>query len=373
MKILVVGSPKREFDIMFDNFVLGLSRSGIDFDHYPNILTKSFNFIGTHQLQYHTADISYPEYPAVVKNLKEKHYDLIITTVCRMDFDAGKYGKLSRISRRFKYSFKANKYKMGGALVMDWLRNGIELPPIVVIDDTDESFLWPRDFELFMNCVIYFKREMPFDKFMCFRLFEEKLNKQQKIDLTQKLRPIWISYDMESLSAFTDIDTLVPYEKRDIDISFFCNIHMSHNRIEILPLLDALGKKYNVVTTESGKFAKSEFYDHLKRTKIGISLEGRAWDCPKHYELMLCGTLLLVSRPTIELAIDLKDGENCVFIDNKLQNLESLVNSYLADIALSSRIANNGYELTRKSLGNEKLVQYVLEIVEPLIGKNNGT
>ena len=373
MKILVVGTPKRNFSIGFDPFVLGLSRAGIDFDHYPNILTESFNFTGTYPLQFDTADIAYPEYSTIVSNLKKKHYDLIITTVCRVDYECGRYGKISRVSRRFKYLFEGNKYKMGGTLVMDWLRSGMELPPIAVIDDMDDPFIWPRDFELFMNCAVYFKREMPFDEFFCYRLFDIKfIDKQKRIDLTQKLKPIWISYDKESIDAFTDTDTFIPYEERDIDVAFFCNIHMSHNRVKILPILEALGKKYNVITTENSKFAKDEFYEKLKRCKIGISLDGRGWDCPKHYELMLCGTLLFIPRPPIQLAIDLKDGENCIFIDNQLRDVESLVHTYLNDIELCAGIAKKGHELTKRSLGNDKLVEYVLEITKQVIGKNNG-
>lgn len=64
-----------------------------------------------------------------------------------------------------------------------------------------------------------------------------------------------------------------------------------------MPLLDKLGKKYKVITTADGKMSKEEFYEQLTRCKIEISLEGR----PEHYELMLCGTLLFVARPTIEL------------------------------------------------------------------------
>ena len=42
MKILVIGTPKRDFSIGFDTALLGLSRARIDFDHYPNILARSF-------------------------------------------------------------------------------------------------------------------------------------------------------------------------------------------------------------------------------------------------------------------------------------------------------------------------------------------
>lgn len=367
MKILVIGVPKRDSLIGFDNLVLGLSKLGVDFDHYPNIITQSYNVIGTYQLKFDNANISYPEYPAIIENLKKGYYDLIITTVCRVDYKAGKHGFLSRLSRKVKYSLESNKYKMGGTLVADWLNKGIELPPFIVFDDTDDRFIWPVDLDLLLNCIVYFKNELPFDRFFCFRLFESRLNKQQKIKLAEKLRPYWISYDKDSFAHFTDIDKIKPYDERNIDISYLCNIHMNYNRIKILPMLDNLKTKYKVITTKDSKVSKNEFYEISKRSKISISLAGRRWDCPKHYELLLCGALLFISRPNIELPFDLIDSENCVFIENNLMNFERQARYYLDNPILSAGIAERGYNLAKKSLSNEKLAEYVLDTTKQVV------
>ncbi|GEM_PF-5641976 len=367
MKILVIGTPKRDAFNGFDNVVLGLSRIGVHFDHYPNILTQSYNITGVYQLRFDTADISYPEYSTIVENLKRGHYDLIITTTSRVDYKGGKHGFLSQIGRRLKYSLESNKYKMGGTLVLDWMRNGIDLPPFIVVDDNDDPFIWHTDFDLLLNCKAYFKRELSFNKFLCFRLFESKLNKQQQIDLAEKIRPCWISYDRESIAAFTDIDGFKPFAERDIDVSYLCNIHMNFQRIKILPALDKLGGRYRIITTKNGKFSKEEFYKLSRQSKISISIAGRSWDAPKHYELLLCGALLFVSRPSIEMAIDLKDGENCVFLEDDFKYLEKQVEYYLNNPALSSSIAEKGYKLAKDSLCNDKLAEYILKIVKEVI------
>src|SRR3989338_2209059 len=109
MKILVIGTPKRDFHIGFDNLVLGLKKARIDFDHYPNILKESYGHTGTYQLRFDTANISYPDYSTIVENLKRGHYDLIITTTSRVEYKGGKHGFLSYIGRRLKYSFGSNK------------------------------------------------------------------------------------------------------------------------------------------------------------------------------------------------------------------------------------------------------------------------
>jgi len=362
MNILVVGSSKRDFHVGFDTFVLGLARTGLSFDHYPNVLTQSHSGTGTYGLNFDIAGISYPEYSTVLDNLKKKKYDLIITLVSRVDYRGGKHGILSYATRKLKYSLKSNKHRLGGTLLIDWIRAGIKLPPFVVVDDLDDPFIWPHDFELLLNCKLYFKRELPFNRFFCFRLFGAMLNKDksQFITLAEKLRPIWISYDMDSISAYTDINSQVSYTNRDVDIILLFNHHASYTRPRLLNSVDDMAKKWKVISTKTGRLNKREFYEVAKRAKIAVSPDGRGWDCPKHYEFMLCGALPVFMRPTIELAYELKDGENCVFVENDLRDLFEKLDYYLSHTALSAEIAQKSYNLAKNTLGNDMLAKYVL-------------
>ncbi|MBI1911467.1 MAG: glycosyltransferase family 1 protein [Deltaproteobacteria bacterium] len=331
------------------------------FDHYPNILTQSYGQTGTYSIKFNNTNISYPDYQTIKQNLKKNHYDLIITTVCHVDYRGGKHGFFSEISRRLKYSFESNMYKLGGTLVLDWIKQGIKLPPFIVLDDTDDPFIFPVDYELLSKSLIYFKRELPLDRFFTFRLFEAKLSKQQKVPLVEKILPLWLSYDLDSIAAFTNPDEIKPYNSRSVDISYLTNLYMSYNRLKLLPHLDNLEAKYKVVTTKQGKFDKKEFYGISKDSKISISLEGRGWDCAKHYELMICGSLMFITRPTMELAFNLIDGQNCVFVDSEFRDLEERVKYYLDNPQKSSEVAKNGYDLAKNQLTNDKLVDYVLE------------
>jgi hypothetical protein len=242
------------------------------------------------------------------------------------------------------------------------VKAGIKLPPFIVIDDLDDSFIWPQDFELLLNCKLYFKRELPFDRFFCFRLFEPMLNKDknQFITLAEKLRPIWISYDIESISSYIDINNQINYTDRDIDIILLFNHLASYTRPRLLSLADNMASKWKVISTKARRFSKQEFYELAKRSKIAISPEGRGWDCPKHYEFMLCGTLPFFTRPTIELAYELKDGENCVFIENNPRDFFKKLEYYLSHTSLSAKVAQESYNLAKNTLGNDMLVKYVL-------------
>lgn len=366
MKILVVGTPKRDFSIGFDTAILGISKIGVEVDHYPNILTESYGHTGTYELKFDGSNIAYPSYQRILRNLKEKKYDLLITTVCRVDYNRGRYGIFSRLSRRFKYSLSSNKHKMGGTLVLDWLRQGIKLPPVAVIDDIDDPFIHPVDFGLLLNSIIYFKRELPFNRFLCFRL-KLGLSNQELLYMAKKLRPIWTGYDRESIAIHTNIDCFTPFAERDIDIVFLGSTFASYTRQMILPILDKLESKYKIVSPKSGRRNKKEFYETLKRSKITVSLDGRGWDAPKHYELPLCGGLLFLIRPTIELAVNFKDKENCVFIDNRLSDFESLAAYYLSNAEAGEAIARRGYELAKNELSNIQLANYILKTVSEAI------
>jgi hypothetical protein len=362
MKILVVGSSKRDFHVGFDTFVLGLAKAGFSFDHYPNILTQSHSITGTYGLNFDIANISYPTYSDVLSNLKKKKYDLIITLVSGVDYKGGKHGILSYATRRLKYSLSSNKHRLSGTLLVDWMKAGIKLPPFIVIDDLDDPFIWPRDFELLLNCKLYFKRELPFNRFFCFRLFGPLLNKDKRqfIALSEKIRPIWVSYDINSISAYTDINNQIDYADRDVDIVLLFNYDASYTRPQLLSLVDDMAKKWKVVSTKTGRLSKSEFYEVAKRTKIAVSPDGRGWDCPKHYEFMFCGALPFFIRPTIKLAYELKDGENCVFIENNLRDLFEKLDYYLSHTTLSANIAQESYDLAKNKLGNDMLAKYVL-------------
>ena len=368
MNILVIGSSKRDFHVAFDALVLGLAKIGVSLDHYPNILTQSYGVTCTYGLNFETPNILYPEYSTILSNLKKKKYDLIITLTSRVNYKGGKHGIFSYMTRRFKYSLKSNKHKLGGGIVIDWIRAGVKLPPFIVIDDLDDPFIWPQDFELLTNCKLYFKCELPFDRFLCFRLFsrtviKHKEDRQRQFPvLTEKLRPLWSAYDKESIAKYTDINNIPNYADRDIDIILLFNPSSSYIRQKVLNLSDEITRKWkNVISIKTrGRLSRHEFFEIAKRSKIAISPGGARWDGPKHYEFMLCGILLFFICPTIELAYKLKDGENCVFVENDLKGLFEKLDYYLSNTTLSAEIAQKSYNLAKNTLGNDMLAKYVL-------------
>ncbi len=370
MKILVIGTPKRGADFYqtFDNVIFGLSAIGMPLDHFPDIVAQNYGGIADYETKYRSRHISYPDYQSILDRIKKGYYDLVITTICRMDYNAGKHGLLSRLAREFKYSLEANKHKLGGTLVADWIRQGLKLPTLVVVDYSDDSFIWPVDSDLLFNCSLYFKRELPFDRFFPLRLFDSRLTNEEKAGLAEKMRPIWMSYDKDLMERFVDADRPAPLAGRDIDVSFLCDIYTNYERIRVLPELEKLGKEFKVVTAKDGKLSKPEFFKCLSRSKIGISLPGRGWDCVRHHELLLSGALLFVTRPRTEFAVPFKDGENCVFIESDLSDFNDKLRFYLGNPSVAQEVAGRGNELARRSMHNGKLAEYIVETALKAVG-----
>jgi hypothetical protein len=52
---------------------------------------------------------------------------------------------------------------------------------------------------------VYFKRELPLDRFFSFRLFESELGREERSEFAEKLSPCWLSYDRDFVRCFTDI------------------------------------------------------------------------------------------------------------------------------------------------------------------------
>lgn len=366
MKVLVIGTPKRgaNFYQTFDNVIFGLSAIGMPVDHFPDIIAQNYGGIAGYEDKYRSQKISYPDYQSILDRLRKGYYGLVITTICRMDYNAGKHGLLSRLAREFKYSLEANKHKLGGTIVADWIRQGVKLPRTVVVDYSDDPFIWPVDADLLLNCSLYFKRELPFDRFFPLRLFDSRLTNAEKAGLAKKMRPIWMSYDEALMEGFVDAGRPAPLAGRGIDVSFLCDIYTNYERIRVLPELERLEKEFKVVTTKDGKLSKPEFFKCLKGSKIGISLPGRGWDCVRHHEILLSGALLFVTRPSIEFARPLKDGENCVFIESDLSDLNDKLRFYLGNPSAAQKIAGKGNELARSSMHNGKLAEYIMETLK---------
>lgn len=206
--------------------------------------------------------------------------------------------------------------------------------PIAILDQADLPLINRNNFFLLDRCRVYFKRELPPDRW---RLFLKtghanlptprfRLSKQQQARIA-KLRPI-------SLGLPLAAPTPLPVEaaEKSVDIFFAGKIDGSSLiRQRGLGELLALRERGIVVDIPDGALPQPEFYRRCARTLLTWSPEGLGWDCFRHYEAAACGSVPLINQPTIERHEPLLHGIHAIYYDSEGGGLTRAVGAALAD------------------------------------------
>jgi hypothetical protein len=205
--------------------------------------------------------------------------------------------------------------------------------PITILDQEDLPVINRNNFFLLDCCRVYFKRELPQDRWRVFlktghpnlptpRFRDIPLN-QARI---AKLQPISLGLPLSTPTPLPE-----PTEK-SVDIFFAGRIEGSsflrpRGMFELL----ALREQHGVVIDIAERLPQAEFYRRCARAWLTWSPEGLGWDCFRHYEAAACGSVPLISRPTIERHRPLCQGTHAVYYEVEEGGLTRAVISALTD------------------------------------------
>jgi hypothetical protein len=204
--------------------------------------------------------------------------------------------------------------------------------PIVIWDDADMPLINRNNFFLLDRCHLYFKRELPPDHWRVFmKTGHENLPTARFRRLPRylarldKLRPIAIG----APPPFP-----VPAVEKSTDIFFAGRTEdASTVRWKGLTELKALRERGFVVDIAEQRLPKSEFYRRCAQAWLTWSPEGHGWDCFRHYEAAMCGSVPLINQPTIERYEPLRSGEHALYYDVEEGELTRTAVAALADRA----------------------------------------
>jgi hypothetical protein len=206
--------------------------------------------------------------------------------------------------------------------------------PIVVVDLDDSCVIGSHNDYLFDRCRAYFKRELPSDHWLAFcnrwypkypgRNWRSWRRNQRRID---KLRPIslgpafWMSYDGLAES---------PQKTADI---FFVGAVEGNSTVRSagLPELRELQDEGYVLDIPDGRLDAPAYLRRLAAAWLAWSPGGLGWDCYRHYEAPLAGTVPLISNPTILRYRPLRDGDHAFYYAPEPGGLAEAARKALAD------------------------------------------
>ena len=211
--------------------------------------------------------------------------------------------------------------------------------PIAVIDLEDSCIIDRHNFVLLDRCRAFFKRELPSDHWLVFcksgypnfpgRRWRSKERYRRRIG---KLKPI-------SLGIPPPRHLPVATEKK-ADI-FFAGAIESNSTVRVAGMneLKALADEGYVIDIATERLPPPAFMQRLSAAWLAWSPGGLGWDCARHYEAPLAGTVPLMNDPTILRHRPLRDGEQCVLYRVEPGGLAEAARRTLADKARLRQMA----------------------------------
>ena len=220
----------------------------------------------------------------------------------------------------FKFTVvKGRPQELWGALISPLIFALLRFFPgdrMIAVDRSDSFGLPRHSFFLLDKARAFFKRELPIDHWQTLygsghsRLpganFRRKSRWQKRI---HKLRPIGLGLRADLEAAALAAGNAV--KRRDV---FFAGSIYGNSSVRALvpTQLEALRAAGVDVDWPEKTVPRAEFYQRCAEAWLVLSPAGLGWDCYRHVEAALCGSVPLVSAPSIDRYKPYVIGEQCI-------------------------------------------------------------
>ncbi|MEM7444756.1 MAG: glycosyltransferase [Pseudomonadota bacterium] len=239
--------------------------------------------------------------------------------------------------------------------------------PKVVVDMNDSYGIFRHNCFLFDRCQVYFKRELPIDKWHVFYRsahrnlptvnFRSKPKWRRYMD---KIAPIGVG----TLQVVLDrAETHFGAEKKK-DI-FFAGTTFATNRVreEGVALLDRLKERGVAVDHVKDLVPFDEFIERCSQAWLTWSPAGFGWECFRHLEASMAGSVPVISSPTIHRYKPMAHGEHCFFYHVEGEDLVETVIEALKNKEKLAQMAQAARDHVLQHHTHEALCDHVIESV----------
>lgn len=202
--------------------------------------------------------------------------------------------------------------------------------PLAVIDMRDTFGIPSSSLGLVDRSTVFFKRELPADRWQAFfktrhwdlpgARWRSRKKAQRWLD---KLAPLSLGY--------YPLEPIEPVEKT-ADVFFAGDVFPNSTvRSDGIKELLALREEGIVVDIPDGRLDRETFQKRLAGAWLGWSPAGYGWDCYRHYEAAVLGTVPLINYPTLKRYQPLVEGEHCLFYGVEPGGLAQTIRTALGD------------------------------------------
>ncbi len=239
---------------------------------------------------------------------------------------------------------------------------------LVVLDWHDESTIAPRDTALLASCDLYFKRELPQNVWTTFQRIQPPHEEYAYLPanprfqpLAAKLRPVSLGFRRPGQvdPGKFDFGAFESLEKCH-DVFFSGTWRHSTVRVTGLELLRRLRAEGVRVLLLDQHVPIEEFWKLIAQSWLVWSPEGSGWDCYRHYEVCLAGSVPLMNYPSIRRHQPLLEGIHGFYYGMEDDDLIRVARQALADKPRLSRMAQAARQHVLDHHSNVKIGEYVL-------------
>ena len=204
--------------------------------------------------------------------------------------------------------------------------------PLVVLDYNDMSSVSVPGLPLLDRSVAYFKRELPLDPAKAlfnvvprFRTHRRVMSSAFFERNRTKFRPISAGVSEETAQIAKQLRP-----EKTVDVFFAGSRLNSEIRRRGFDELGELAKRGYTIDISGGGLSQSEYLERCARSWLTWSPEGLGWECLRHYEASVCGSVPLLSTPGIQRYQPLQEGVHALVYSDQPGGLLRAVETALA-------------------------------------------
>ena len=297
----------------------------------------------------------------VGKKISRKEYDLAVVTDRKHCFWRPGAGLVSGLFRFGKAVLSEPRRLAHLQIPRELSKVGI---PWALLERNDQCLIQEGNHLLFHLASRVFVRELLQNRFEIFqayrkgadrmRLWPKAFRAGRRVPLDiEKIRAISLGWRPGSIlaeSAGEKVHDIIFCGQESLRTPRMAAVH------ELKESADREGWKF----FHPGELSQEQFHRECARAWLCLSPSGNGWDCYRHYEALLTGSVPLINYPWIERYAPFEDGKHCLFYSVERGHLTAVVKKALQNKDLLRSIAKEGAARVQKYHSHAALRNYVI-------------
>lgn len=236
--------------------------------------------------------------------------------------------------------------------------------PLVILDFNDEPCIPRHAFPLLERCALYFKRELPGDAAKAFLNATPAFRNHAMTYSSdffgrnlRKIKPISAAIPETTVRLASAIDC-----RKNSDVCFMGSINSTIRR-DGLSVLESLRDQGYRIDICRGGVAKEHYLERCAAAWLTWSPEGYGWECLRHYEACVCGSVPVMSYPGVRRHQPLLEGVHGFFYPAEGDGLRRAIVAALTDKQRLEAMASAGKRHVLAHHTHARIVEHILSAV----------